>query len=269
MLLRRITKHVSDQNWFAVFIDFLIVVVGVFIGIQIGDWNNDRLKSERTEVLYERLADDFGVDVWLAEHFSSYNKDVIKNAKLVLDDLTKRQLLDDNKLLIAAFRATQFNRMQKSSTYKELVSTGGYDLLAKSKLGRIATVFYENETANEIQSDGQYSDYRSMYRTLVPIDVQLHIATACGDRDFSIERLMNIESVLSYECELSLTENQISEAAFLLRGDPELAKNLRRRIANLSMQNIDFGTLLEAIKPYRASKEVMSNAGVFMIYRKD
>ena len=40
MLLRRITKHVTDQNWFAVFIDFLIVVVGVFIGIQVSNWNN-------------------------------------------------------------------------------------------------------------------------------------------------------------------------------------------------------------------------------------
>ena len=39
MLLRSITKHVSDQNWFAVFIDFLIVVVGVFIGIQVANWN--------------------------------------------------------------------------------------------------------------------------------------------------------------------------------------------------------------------------------------
>jgi hypothetical protein len=42
MLLRRITKHVTDQNWFAVFIDFLIVVVGVFIGIQVANWNDER-----------------------------------------------------------------------------------------------------------------------------------------------------------------------------------------------------------------------------------
>ena len=36
MLLRSITKHVKDQNWFAVFIDFLIVVFGVYIGVWIG-----------------------------------------------------------------------------------------------------------------------------------------------------------------------------------------------------------------------------------------
>ncbi len=33
MILRRITEHVNAQNWFAIGLDFLIVVVGVFIGI--------------------------------------------------------------------------------------------------------------------------------------------------------------------------------------------------------------------------------------------
>jgi hypothetical protein len=43
MLLRRINEHVKAQNWFAVAIDFIIVVVGVFMGIQIGNWNESRL----------------------------------------------------------------------------------------------------------------------------------------------------------------------------------------------------------------------------------
>lgn len=42
MILRRLTKHIEDQNWFAVVVDFLIVVVGVFIGIQVGNLNDNR-----------------------------------------------------------------------------------------------------------------------------------------------------------------------------------------------------------------------------------
>ena len=30
MLLRRFSKHVSDQNWFAVGLDVIVVVVGIF-----------------------------------------------------------------------------------------------------------------------------------------------------------------------------------------------------------------------------------------------
>ncbi|MEO0439157.1 MAG: hypothetical protein AAF098_19945 [Pseudomonadota bacterium] len=40
MLLRRITEYVKGQNWTAVAIDFFIVVVGVFIGIQVSNWND-------------------------------------------------------------------------------------------------------------------------------------------------------------------------------------------------------------------------------------
>ena len=42
MLLRRITKHVKEQSWFAVGLDFVIVVVGVFIGLQVANWNDGR-----------------------------------------------------------------------------------------------------------------------------------------------------------------------------------------------------------------------------------
>ena len=39
MILRSVTKHVKEQNWFAVILDLVIVVFGVFIGIQVSNWN--------------------------------------------------------------------------------------------------------------------------------------------------------------------------------------------------------------------------------------
>ena len=62
MLLRRITKHVKDQNWFAVGIDFVIVVIGVFIGIQVSNWNEARTDSEREKVVLADLLDDLKAD---------------------------------------------------------------------------------------------------------------------------------------------------------------------------------------------------------------
>lgn len=58
MLLRSITEHVKAQNWTAVALDFAIVVVGVFVGIQVSNWNDaasDRI-SER-QVLAALLED--------------------------------------------------------------------------------------------------------------------------------------------------------------------------------------------------------------------
>jgi len=42
MILSRVIEHVKKQHWTAIFIDFVIVVVGVFIGMQVTSWNEAR-----------------------------------------------------------------------------------------------------------------------------------------------------------------------------------------------------------------------------------
>ena len=46
MILSRVIEHVKQQHWTAIFIDFLIVVVGVFIGMQVTNWNE--VRTERS-----------------------------------------------------------------------------------------------------------------------------------------------------------------------------------------------------------------------------
>jgi len=43
MLLRKFIKHVKAENWFAVFLDFSVVVIGIFVALQVTEWkdNND------------------------------------------------------------------------------------------------------------------------------------------------------------------------------------------------------------------------------------
>ncbi|WOJ93806.1 hypothetical protein R0135_01235 [Congregibacter variabilis] len=54
MILRSLTKHLKEQNWFAVGLDFSIVVIGVFIGIQVANWNEARAEYKKeTEALIE------------------------------------------------------------------------------------------------------------------------------------------------------------------------------------------------------------------------
>ena len=61
MILRRITQHVKDQNWFAVGLDFFIVVVGILIAFQITNWSEVRkeraLEAAYTERLHKEVMD--------------------------------------------------------------------------------------------------------------------------------------------------------------------------------------------------------------------
>jgi len=63
MLLRSLTKHVKDQNWFAVFLDFFIVVAGILIAFQITNWNQGRTDNKRVERHLENIVGDLRLDI--------------------------------------------------------------------------------------------------------------------------------------------------------------------------------------------------------------
>ena len=42
MIQRRFTEAITSQNWIVVFIEVLVLVVGIFIGLQVDDWNQTR-----------------------------------------------------------------------------------------------------------------------------------------------------------------------------------------------------------------------------------
>ena len=67
MILRRITQHVKDQNWFAVALDFFIVVVGVFIGIQVANWNDARANHTEYQQALARLETEIAGNLAIIE----------------------------------------------------------------------------------------------------------------------------------------------------------------------------------------------------------
>ncbi|MEM5518717.1 hypothetical protein WNY37_17295 [Henriciella sp. AS95] len=71
MLLRRLSKNVKDQNWFAVVLDFLIVVAGILIAFQITSWNEQRqARAELAEAEAAIRSDLLLNYVWAKERIS-------------------------------------------------------------------------------------------------------------------------------------------------------------------------------------------------------
>ena len=63
MILRRVITHVRKQEWTAIAIDHVIVVLGVVIGIQVSNWNAARADRERAHGYLERIRDDLEADI--------------------------------------------------------------------------------------------------------------------------------------------------------------------------------------------------------------
>jgi len=59
MLLRRISAHVRGENWFAVVLDLLVVVVGLFLGLQIDTWWEGQKEARIESTYLQEIREDF------------------------------------------------------------------------------------------------------------------------------------------------------------------------------------------------------------------
>jgi len=71
MILARITTAIREQNWFAVVLEFVIVIAGVVIGFQVTAWNAERQDRVDEASFIEELHDD----ILLAEALSARVRD--------------------------------------------------------------------------------------------------------------------------------------------------------------------------------------------------
>lgn len=98
MLLRSITKNVKDQNWFAVALDFFIVVVGILIAFQITNWNEARGEVHREAEILREIATDLQGDIFEYSRTLSFSLDKISALNHILekaDNLPKSSFADD------------------------------------------------------------------------------------------------------------------------------------------------------------------------------
>ena len=101
-MLRRIAANFRRQDWTAVAIELVVVVLGVFIGVQASNWNEQRETDQKATMYTARLKDDLRKQAWMYELETVYLQQVLVNAKRAADALTGRAPLSDEALLVAA-----------------------------------------------------------------------------------------------------------------------------------------------------------------------
>ena len=134
MILRRVIKHVRNQEWTAVVLDFLIVVMGILLAFQITNWSADRSDRSHEQALIARLDADFNdIQLRLTESLERFNG-FINSTEYVYavvaaetppngDEENKRFKEELNKISNSRLAAGY------SSTFIEMQASGNVDLL--------------------------------------------------------------------------------------------------------------------------------------------
>lgn len=137
MILRRLGEAIAEQNWFVVIIEILIVVVGIFIGLQVDGWNEARKDRSDEQKYLQQLH----TDVLLVEELSSRVRsrrldrlETVSAASDVLFNRVDRDTLTEEECITIA-SANFFNiSAQGLPSLEELIGTGRLGIIQDTKL---------------------------------------------------------------------------------------------------------------------------------------
>ena len=129
MILRRIVENVRARDWFTVTIEFLIVVVGIFVGLEVSNWNEARKFAAQEQSYLGQLREEILNNLSVVELRMRYTAEVItagQRALAYLDgDGDCGGARDCAELLVDFFHSSQvWGSSNLLAKYRELERLG-------------------------------------------------------------------------------------------------------------------------------------------------
>ena len=245
MILRRLADGIRNQDWFTVVVEVLIVVVGIFLGLQVDDWNEARKDKALESEYLGRIATDLRTDLTTLSDIAAYvpkKKNAIALLARAVDTATPDISPED---LFAAIDESAAYGWQipwvRLSTFEDLLSTGrlalvhdaelrtdlqDYYFSASHRLERIMTrttgyadKIYVLADADQLSPflihSGDLEARRSAARRNVAVSAARAMEFLEAARDANLKELINAE--LNYATFLSrMVADQIEETENLL-----------------------------------------------------
>jgi hypothetical protein len=234
VLLRRVIQHVRNQEWTAIGIDFVIVVVGVFIGIQVSNWNQDRESRRVANEYIGRLQDDLRIEIQSFGRLADYYEKTRRHAISALEAYAHPADELGIDFLIDLYQASQlWNLTERRGTYEELLASGRIGLISKESMRSILNNYYESGAARSITLGRIYTaPYRKTIRTYMDERIQRLIREKCGD---TYTQTANNGYYLQLPdiCDIEVSNSVTATAIEALMANVEIRQDLRFQLAEL------------------------------------
>jgi len=243
MLVRRISIHVKEQNWFAVWLDIAIVFVGVFIGLQADNWNETRISRAEAKTYYARLIEDLRAEESTRLGQIAYYQRTKKHGEAALRALQQADKSLGEQFLIDVYQATQvWNYSTQRTTYDELLSGSIANAIPDATIRQQLANYYVALESSE-RRQLERTPFRDNLRGYMTHAVQSTVRKNCGDRfTFQSNYVMQLE--LPESCELALDPQLVSEAVDALGSYANLEIDLTRHLADVEGKIVSLDSYL-------------------------
>jgi len=238
MILRRLTEHVRTQNWFAVGIDFVIVVVGVFLGIQIGNWNEARVSHFQEAKYLEQLRNEIIANTDMARRQAQFVDRIVEGGRNGLQFLDSDEPCTSGceRLMIDLFHASQvwgtnfFTEKYKETNRRGIPTHEPLRLVIQE----VYSVIDGWDTVNATPPP-----FRERVRGYIPVDASVALWKDC----YKIEEMVN--EIPTFGCLETLSEIDLTAALTNMQADPELAISLRYWVGQNEYARLTYPELIE------------------------
>lgn len=134
MILRRLTNAFRKQDWFTVTVEIMIVVLGVFIGLQVNNWNIQRMDKAQSSIILERLAQDFEQIIERSDRSLEDHKRNLAAVGRLIRGIRSGNLEDETLFKDMRYAAAFSAPPGTSATFTQLVASGRLELVRNQNL---------------------------------------------------------------------------------------------------------------------------------------
>ncbi len=229
MILRRLSQSLKEQNWMAIVIEFILLVAGVYLGIQVSNWNADRHEDARAREALARIHVDLQTDLHTIGLRSVFWPKVNEYGRVAIRYAETGELVEGSawKTVLAFYQASQlWPWVPSDASYQELRSAGELGLIRDKQIRAELSKYYAEASGSNVGYILAFQpEYRRIVRGLTPAVVSNHIWTKCWTQPNQDEQQL-------LDCPSPMPE---AEAQAVLDGylkDPRLLGELRFWMAN-------------------------------------
>lgn len=224
----------KGQNWSAVVVEFLLVVLGVFLGIAAANWNEERLERRETRQLLGELHQELTDWVAYIDSLERYYEAVATYSDRAEAGWSDPSTVPDTDFVIAAYQASQVSAVANSAGVWSMIFGAANlrdieDPTVRRDLATLMTFDYATVDLRSVATR-----YREEVRKTIPNEMQAQIRRECGDRAGQ-----RGQYILPVQCTIELPAAKTRMAAAALRRRPELLAELhwhRAAVANQMAQ---------------------------------